>query len=750
MAAARTKIENRTEALFRADRMELWQSTDRLFATLILLQWVAGIVAAIFISPRAWAGVESQVHPHVWAALFGGGLIASLPIGLALRAPGSTTTRQTIAVAQGLTSALLIHLLGGRIETHFHVFGSLAFLAIYQDWRVLVTYSAVVAVDHLVRGYLWPQSVYGVLTASPWRALEHAGWVLFEDSVLFIAIRRGVRSTWELATRQAEAEQVKEQIEAEVRVRTSELARSEERFRSLAAASPMGIFQFDASGSAIWANQRWSDLICLAPEESLGDGWFRTLHPEDKEDVVKLWAERRDSDDLETEYRILRESGEVRWVQARSRPMRDADGRITGYVGTGADVTERRRAAEELVRAKEAAVAGSRAKSEFLATMSHEIRTPMNAVIGMTTLLLDTDLGAEQRDSLETIRSSGESLLGIINQILDFSKIEEQKLVLEERSFDLRTCVGKVMEMLAPQANAKGLAFTCEFAADVPRLISSDDTRIRQILVNLIGNAIKFTEQGEVRVRVGSKPSSGGRCALRIEVEDSGIGMTPEEVQRIFEAFRQGDGSTTRRYGGTGLGLAISKRLAELLGGELSAEGRPGVGSTFVCTMTVALVAGTALREEEGPALRRIDRDLAERAPLRVLLAEDNRVNQKVALAMLRRMGYEADLAVNGLEAVAALEREPYDLVLMDMQMPEMDGIQATRELRRRLSAERQPQVVALTANASDGDRTACLAAGMDGFLAKPVSLQALAEVLEQAAARTSAFVAATGPPAAA
>ena len=733
----RVRVERRAGELFAAERQRLWQSTDGLFAGLIVFQWVAGILAAFFLSPRAWAGVESSVHPHVWGATIGGALIASLPLVLVLRAPGRASTRQAIAVAQAMTTALLIHVLGGRIETHFHVFGSLAFLAIYQDWRVLVTYSACVAFDHLLRGYVWPQSIYGVLSASPWRAIEHAGWVLFEDSVLFIAIHRGVRSARELALRQAEAEQVQGQIEDEVRTRTAELARSEERFRSLAAASPIGIFQFDAGGSAIWANQRWSDLISLAPGESLGERWFRTLHPEDREEILRCWAEERDNDDLDTEYRILRRTGEVRWVQTRSRPMRDADGRITGYVGTGVDVTERRLEAEELLRAKEAAVTGSRSQSEFLATMSHEIRTPMNAVIGMTTLLLDGDLAPEQRDSLETIRSSGESLLGIINQVLDFSKIEEQKLVVEERPLDLHDCVQRILEMFAPLADAKNLLLQGEVAKGVPRYVSSDGTRLRQILVNLVGNAIKFTERGAVKVRVGADPGEDGRVSLRFEVQDSGIGMTSDEVGHVFEAFRQGDSSTTRRYGGTGLGLAISKRLAELLGGTLTAESGSGVGSTFTCTIRVAIASAAEGEAAQAPA--KIDRDLASRAPLRVLLAEDNRVNQKVALAMLARMGYQADLAADGREALAALERQAYDLVLMDMQMPEMDGLEATRELRRILPADRQPKVVALTANATESDRAACRAAGMDGFLSKPVSVHDLAEVLERTAAHAAA-----------
>jgi PAS domain S-box-containing protein len=729
-ATAAVETAARAESLFRADRARLWQGTDRLFAGLILFQWIAGIVAAAIISPQAWAGVESSVHPHVIGAVLLGGVIAALPITLALLMPGSAWTRHVIAVAQGLTSALLIHLMGGRIETHFHVFGSLAFLAVYQDWRVLVTFSTVVAADHLIRGAVWPQSVYGVLTASPWRAFEHAGWVLFEDAVLFIAIHRGVRAARELAMRQAEAEQTNVRIEAEVRARTAELAASEERFRSLAAASPLGIFQFDASGNAIWANDRWGEILGLTSEESLGDGWLRALHPEDRDAAVRTWREGRNTDDLEAEYRIVR-NGEVRWVECRTRPFRSSGRGIEGYVGVGADVTDRRRAAEELLRAKEEAVAGSRAKSEFLATMSHEIRTPMNAVIGMTALLLDGDLAAEQRDSLETIRSSSESLLAIINDILDFSQIEERKLAVEERSFDLRTCLAEVLRMFALRAEAKGLRLASEVAPEVPAVIVSDATRVRQVLVNLVGNAVKFTEEGGVDVRVSAGPPSAGRVPLVLEVEDTGIGMSAVETRRLFEPFRQADGSRTRSYGGTGLGLAISGRLAELLGGRLEVESSPGVGSTFRFTIPVAAAAAPSVAPaaDGAPA---IDRDLASRLPLRILVVEDNPVNQKIAVSMLRRMGYRPDVAENGFEALAALDRQPYELILMDMQMPVMDGLAATRAIRRRDALAVRPWIVALTANASEEDRSACFAAGMDDFLSKPVATKQLADALER------------------
>ncbi len=743
-ASAPENLSTRARAttLFEESRQSVWRRTDRMFVWLMLFEWLLGIGLALWLSPRTWAGAASAVHPHVWAAIFFGGAITSLPVLLAWWWPGRAVTRQAVAGGQMLMSALLIHLMNGRIEAHFQIFGSLAFLAFYRDWRVLATATVVVAADHFFRGSYAPQSIFGVVSASPWRWLEHAAYVVFEDFFLLLAIQNSLADTARDASLKAELEALKGNVESEVAARTGELT---------------------------------------------------------------------------------------------------------------AEIGERKRIEQELAGARDAALEAARSKSQFLANMSHEIRTPMNGVMGMTGLLLDTPLDREQREFALTIRESGDLLLTIINDILDFSKIEAGKLHFETLDFDLREVVESTLEMLAEKAQAQGLELLGHVAPDVFTHLRGDAGRLRQILTNLLNNAIKFTARGEVVLHVSQQAGA----MLRFEVQDTGIGISPEAQRHLFQPFAQADGSTTRKYGGTGLGLAIARQLTRMMHGEIGVESTPGQGSTFWFTarlecqssapqardhddlaglhvlivddnatnrhilelqlgslrMRCASAIGgrealAALRREHAQGtpfdlaildmqmpemdglmlaaaikadptlvgtrlvmlsslgkhldsagfmaagieeylvkpvkqsrlydclaevMNRVDKipaplpapsvavlgPVAAQHAARILVAEDNMINQKVALRQLAKLGYHADAVADGREVLEALTRIPYDIILMDCQMPELDGYDTTRAIRR--DATRPIHIIAMTAHAMQGDREKCLEAGMDDYLTKPV-----------------------------
>jgi PAS domain S-box-containing protein len=646
------------------------------------------------------------------------------------------------------------------------------------------------------------------------------------------------------------------------------LKASEERFRALSASAPVGIFEAGTDGGCTYVNPKLSEIAGIRLESALGDGWFNAIHPEDRDAVSEHWRLFVSGDgQFSDEFRFQKPDGSIRWVQVFASAIVFGD-KITGYVGTAVDTTDRKQFELDLARARDEAVAASRQKAQFLANMSHEIRTPMNGIIGMTGILLDTPLTAQQKEFAATIRGCGEMLLTIINDILDFSKIEAGKLEFEMLDFDLQEIVEGTLELMAERAQAKGIELSSFMEPEAVLAVRGDSGRLRQILTNLVGNAIKFTEKGAVTVSVCRTQTLDRYVEVKFEIKDTGIGLSQESIGRLFRAFSQADSSTTRKYGGTGLGLAICAQLVTLMRGAIGVDSAPGEGSTFWFTVQLEIQnqSGKPSLVQEGAKLPRLlivsdnpySRDVllrivqswempvssvseplkaiemlrasvgtnpydavlldltdadggslvlaksitgdptlastrvvlfsylkysfsdlvlkaagisarllkpvrqsqlfeylmkpqhhqfgenseVNRSPLaapplfgpdtpkiRVLLAEDNIVNQRVAVAQLRKLGLTADCVANGLEVIQSLAQIGYDVVLMDCHMPEMDGFEATEQIRT-LYRERNIYIIAMTANAIRGDREECIAAGMNDYLSKPVKIEDLREAI--------------------
>lgn len=509
----------------------------------------------------------------------------------------------------------------------------------------------------------------------------------------------------------------------------NELRESEQKYRELDAQLPQTVFELDPTGNITFINRFGSHALGYAPEDLLAGLNIRQIAAaEDKEKIDRDIKLAFKGIPQVREYWLQKKDGSTFPAITYSIPI-VRRGKTEGLKGIFLDISERKRAEEELKGAMEAAQAATRAKSDFLANMSHEIRTPMNAVIGMTSLLSETDLNEDQKEYLETIRTSGHALLAIINDILDFSKIERGMIDLEDKPLRIQDCIKEAISLVSPQASEKGLEIQYKPEGYIPETIMGDATRIRQILVNLLSNAVKFTEKGNVEVQALASEQQGNAYELHLSVRDTGIGISQETKHRLFQPFSQADASTSRRYGGTGLGLAISKRLVELMGGRIWVESEEGEGSTF--HFTIRAKASEAPREILATPPH-IKNGLREAKDLRILLAEDNPVNKRIALLMLKKLGYAADSVDNGIEIIKALDRQKYDVILMDVQMPEMDGLEATKEIRRRWPLN-GPRIVALTAHAIEGDREKCIEAGMDDYLCKPINLESLKAALDRA-----------------
>ena len=525
------------------------------------------------------------------------------------------------------------------------------------------------------------------------------------------------------------------------------LRQAETKFRTLVERMPAVTYiqEIGSPDRAIYMSPQIETLTGYSSEDCQDpDLRWSMVHPDDhkrlqSEDPRNLGPGEVSS----TEYRVLHRDGRMVWVRNESVLIEDEASGSRFWQGFMIDITERKRAEEDLRQAKDEADAANRAKSEFLANMSHEIRTPMNGVIGMTGLLLDTDLSAQQRRYAETVRSSGEVLLAVLDDILDYSKIEAGEVRIETIDFDLQTLVEEVTAVFADRARDKGLGLASFVGPDVPTGLIGDPFRARQVLMNLLSNAVKFSDEGRVVLRAEVVEQSEERAVIKFEVTDTGIGMTEEQQARLFQPFTQADSSTTRRYGGTGLGLSISRQLVTLMGGEIEVKSEPGVGSSFSFTLPLAkqperVRAAPSTTKSATPSAvpLAIDNETvkveAGQAGVRILVAEDTATNRMVAVELLKRRGYQAEEVMNGAEAVEALSKGSYAAVLMDIQMPEMDGYEATAHIREREGTERHTPIIAMTAHALQGHREKALYMGMDDYLSKPVRPEELDRVLER------------------
>jgi PAS domain S-box-containing protein len=533
----------------------------------------------------------------------------------------------------------------------------------------------------------------------------------------------------------AASEDITERVRAEELQQDSmaRLRETEERWQLALASTEAGVWDWDVRGGGMFYSERWRALFdCAegATPRSLRE-LLTLIHPDDRARVRREAQRllRRKSELFRCEYRMRRGDGTHLWILAHAKAHFDDSGRAARMIGTLIDISERKKVEAQFVEAKEAAESANRAKSDFLAMMSHEIRTPLNGVLGFADLLVETSLDDRQREFVEIIRKSGGNLLHVLNDILDYAKIESGKLAMDAQPTALRELIEAAVETFRAKASAKEIELVCEIAPELPEHVLVDAVRLRQVVTNLVSNAVKFTIHGRVTLRaeIGGRIAAG-RAPVRITVKDTGIGIPTEAMERLFEPFEQLDASMARRFGGTGLGLAIVQKLVRMMDGAVRVSSAVGEGTTFTIDLRLPVAMCAKISTQGIPVVE----PCAASRPLAILIVEDNSVNRRLVRLMLERIGYEPDEAPDGLCAVECATRRGYDLILMDIQMPGMDGYEASRRIR---AIQPHAKIVALTAHALPADHARSATEGLHAHLSKPVRLDALRGLLENCAA---------------
>lgn len=827
----------RAEELFQQHRQQIFRQTDQLFARLMIFQWVACIILALVLSPYTWNGESSQVHLHVWAAIFVGGAISVFPVWMTRAWPGAAATRYVVAVAQMLMSALLIGLTGGRIETHFHVFGSLVILSFYRDWRVLVPATIVVALDHFLRGIYWPYSVYGVLSASPWRSIEHAGWVVFENVFLVISCFRSINEMRFIANR------------------TAALETSDQNSRQLFDEAPIGMAVVGLDEHFKQVNARFAGMVGYSEEELLRRTPLEITHPEDvaetrrlvqqmlagaercsvekryvRKDGGTLWVTRtaciiRDKTgqpahflimvediterkraetalqeskrnleaaleanqlimdnsqdvictiDAEGRFATMNEASEALWgfapqeligrrymelVHPDDRLMTEkaaaeilATGKVADFVNryvrkdggvvnvlwsaswsagkqmmfcVAHDVTERTRIEEALRDAKEEADRANRAKSEFLSRMSHELRTPLNAILGFGQLLERQNPTDQQRSRVQHIISAGRHLLNLINEVLDISRIEAGHLQLSVEPVAVAVVLEEALDLMRPLAADRSMDLSVDARLESDLHVLADGQRLKQVLLNLLTNAVKYTAVGgRVQVSVDTADAS----VLRIVVTDTGAGIASDKLARLFTPFDR-LGVELSGVEGTGLGLALCQRLMHAMGGEIGVTSRVGEGSAFWIELPAA---NSPLKQLPKNRDARGLETASTGESGKILYIEDNLSNLTLVEQMLAEQpNLQLITAMQGGLGLDLARQHLPDLILLDLHLPDFPGHEVLARLQRD-KLTRDIPVVIISADATARQIERLMAAGARSYLTKPLDIVDFFQVIEE------------------